>query len=275
MRAKARSATVRVLMLGDVVGKAGRTMLAKRLPVLRKKHHIDCVIANVENLAHGKGITARTLGELLRTGVDVCTSGNHVFNKEGEVLLRDPKYPVIRPANYPDGTAGRGWITVPVRNTTLLIINLIGTVFFRDGATYKNPFQTADTILDLPEAESADGIIIDWHTEATSEKLALGWYLDGRATAVFGTHTHVATDDLRILPKGTAYRSDLGMVGLRDEILGAERGVITENFVHPESSRAHTWTEEGPTQLHGVLLDIDTKMKCAIRVEKIDQEAEG
>lgn len=268
----ASSSSIRVLLFGDVVGKPGRAILAKWVPKLRQEHRVDLVIANVENLAHGKGITTKTLGELLRTGVDFCTSGNHVLNKEGATMLADPSVPVIRPANFPDGTPGRGYASVPVGSRTLLVINLIGTTFFRDGTKYANPFQMTDAILETPEAQNADGIIIDWHTEATSEKVALGWYLDGRVSAVFGTHTHVSTDDLRILPNGTAFRSDLGMNGLRDEILGAEKGIIIQNFVHPETSRAHVWTDNGPTQLHAVLVEIDPATKLAAHVERIDHE---
>lgn len=268
----AAASPIRVLMFGDVVGQPGRIALAEWVPKLRKQHRVDCVIANVENLAHGKGITEKTLAELLRAGVDFCTSGNHVLNKHGAAMLEDPSVPVIRPANFPDGTPGRGHARVKVGAHTLLVINLIGTVFFRDGATYANPFLTADAILASKDAKGVNGVIIDWHTEATSEKLALGWYLDGRVSAVFGTHTHIPTDDLRILPHGTAFRADLGMVGLRDEVLGAEKDIIIQNFVHPDASRAHVWTDEGPTQLHGVLLEIDPKTGHATHVSGIDHE---
>jgi metallophosphoesterase (TIGR00282 family) len=265
----------RILLIGDVVGKPGRDAVRRWLPDIREECGISYVVANVENLAHGKGITKKTLNDLLGSGVDYCTSGNHILNKEGEALLADASVPVLRPANMPEGTPGRGSATVNVGPYSLLLLNLIGTTFFVDGARYANPFLAADALCDGKAANAANGILIDWHAEATSEKVALGWYCDGRVSAVLGTHTHVATDDLRILPKGTAYRSDCGMTGLRDEILGADRGIIIENFLHPSESRAHTWADEGPVQFHAVAVDIDPKTKRASAVQKIDRESEA
>ncbi len=264
--------TIRILVFGDVVSKPGRRMLAEHLPAIREQQRVDLVLANVENLAHGKGITPKTLDDIKRAGVDVFTSGNHVLQKDGPALLADPALPLIRPANFPADAPGRGTITVTVGSFSVLIVNLIGTTFFRDAATYGNPFQTADAILESLEAERANAILVDWHADATSEKVALGWYLDGRVSAVFGTHTHVPSADLRILSGGTAYRTDIGMTGLRDEILGAEKGIIINNFVHPDTARPHIWTDDGPTQLHAVLVEVDPATKRAVDVVTIDRE---
>lgn len=269
------ASTLRILILGDVVAKPGRAAVRRWLPEIRKKKKVDFVIANVENLAHGKGITRKTLKELLDAGVDCCTSGNHILSKEGAELLNDSSLPVIRPANFPDGTPGKGDGIFDVGKTRVLVINLIGTTFFRDGATYANPFLTADAILAKHEHETLHAIIVDWHAEATSEKIALGWHLDGRVSVIVGTHTHVPTADLRILPAGTAFRSDTGMTGLRDEVLGSERGVILHNFLHPNDTHAQQWTDSGPVQFHAVLVDVDRSTRRALRVETIDHESDG
>lgn len=265
---------MRVLFIGDIVASPGRDFVAAVLPALKKEKKIDCVIANVENLAHGKGITERTLGEVFRAGVDYCTSGNHVVHKEGRTLLADPVTKVVRPANFPDGEAGKGYTVVDTPAGKLLLINLIGQVFFKDGSTYKNPFHVADAIIKQHENTHLAGTIVDWHAEATSEKMAMGYYLDGRVSAVLGTHTHVTTNDLRILPGGTAYRTDCGMTGLRDDILGANREAVLHNFLHPDQSKAHWWGDEGAAQFHATLVDIDVATGKAIAVESIDRERE-
>lgn len=263
---------MRILIFGDVVGKPGRNAIREVLPSLRKEHTVDAVIANVENLAHGKGITRKTLDELFAAGVDLCTSGNHILEKEGPELLQDPALPVLRPANFPIAAPGRGHHVFAVGNFRVLAINLIGTVFFRDAEQYSNPFRTVDEILAQYVSVPFDASIVDWHAEATSEKVALGWHLDGRVSGVFGTHTHVPTDDARILPAGTAYRTDLGMTGLRDAVLGVDRDVIIHNFLAPEERTAHQWSEHGRAQLHALLVDINPATRLATHVEKIDRE---
>lgn len=264
----------RILFFGDVVARPGRAALAGILPVWKKKYKADAVIANVENLTHGKGITKKALDEILAAGVDYCTSGNHVLSKDGEKLLADPSTPVLRPANFPDGTPGRGDAVIQTGKFKLLVVSLIGTTFFRDGATYANPFPTADAILQKHEDESLHAVLVDWHAEATSEKVALGWHLDGRVSAVLGTHTHVPTADLRILPEGTAYRSDVGMTGLRDGILGVDRDIILHNFLHPEDRKSHQWSDHGTVQIHAVLLEVDPKTRKTTRVQALDHEME-
>lgn len=266
--------TLRLLFIGDIVGKPGRKFVAEVLPELKKEKKIDVAIANVENLAHGKGITNKTLDEVFRAGVDYCTSGNHVVHKDGRTLLADPATKVLRPANFPDDEPGKGFAVIDTPQGKLLLINLIGQVFFKEGATYKNPFHVADAILKEYEGQNLSGIIVDWHAEATSEKVAIGYYLDGRVSAVLGTHTHVTTDDLRILPGGTAYRTDCGMTGLRDDILGADREAVLHNFLDPEHSKAHWWGDEGAAQFHATLVEIDASTGKATAVEKIDKELE-
>ncbi len=263
---------MRILFFGDVVGGPGCRAIKELLPAWRAEHQIDAVIANVENLAHGKGITPKTLGELLSAGVDYCTSGNHVLFKDGRTMLADPAVPVLRPANFPAAEPGRGAHILTVGDHRLLLINLIGTTFFNEGATYANPFATVDAILKEQEHESLNGIIVDFHAEATSEKVAMGWHLDGRVSAVFGTHTHVPTADLRILPGGTAFQSDVGMTGERDQVIGVDRDLIIHNFLHPDDTKAHRWTEGGAIQAHAVLLEIDPQTRKAVHCATIDRD---
>lgn len=268
------SKPLRILFFGDVVARPGRAALASILPVWKKKYKTDVVVANVENLTHGKGITKKALDEILTAGVDFCTSGNHVLAKDGEKLLAGPSVPVLRPANFPDGTPGRGEAVIKIGKFKLLVVSLIGTTFFRDGAAYANPFATVDAVLKRHAKEMLHAILVDWHAEATSEKVALGWHLDGRVSAVLGTHTHVSTDDLRILPEGTAYRTDVGMTGLRDSVLGVDRDIILHNFLHPEDRKPHQWSDHGTVQVHAVLLDVDPKTRKAVHVRVLDHEME-
>ncbi len=263
---------MRLLVFGDVVGQPGRRALKALLPGWRTQYQVDAVIANVENLAHGKGITKKTLDELLAAGVDFCTSGNHIMFKEGNELLANPAVPVLRPANFSPNEPGRGNAVFTVGEHKLLLINLIGTAFFRESKVYANPFTVIDEILADAANANVHGIVVDWHAEATSEKIALGLYLDGRVSAVFGTHTHVTTADLRMLPNGTAYRTDLGMTGLRDEVLGVDHDIIIKNILHPDDTTAHQWSERGPAQVHGVLLEIDPNTRRAVSVSSIDHD---
>lgn len=267
--------TLRVLIFGDVVGRPGRRALRELVPFWRKKYKVDYCIANVENLAHGDGITPKTLQEILNEGVDYCTSGNHILKKNGAEMLADPSIPVLRPANFPDTSPGRGAALVSVGAYKFLLINLIGTTFFKEGETYGNPFAVVDRILRQYEKVKPNGIIVDWHAEATSEKVAMGWHLDGRVSAVFGTHTHVPTADLRILPQGTAFRTDLGMTGLRDQVLGVDREVVIHNFVQPDDHVRHQWPDDGAVQAHAVLLDIDPLTGKAAAVQALDAELDA
>jgi hypothetical protein len=201
---------LQILSIGDVIGKPGREAINQLLPGLRREYQVDFVILNGENAAGGVGLTQATAHELLSAGVDVLTSGNHIWAQKDIIPCLDTDMPVIRPLNYPPGVPGRGYI---VRGD-VAVVNLIGRTYI---GSYDCPFRAMDALL---ERLGQKIIIVDFHAEATSEKVALGWYLDGRISAVLGTHTHVGTTDARILPHGTAYVTDIGMTGPLDSVIG-------------------------------------------------------
>lgn len=261
---------MRILMFGDVVGRAGRSALRAVLPKLKEKYELDLVIANGENLAHGIGITRKTLQSVLDAGVDVVTSGNHIFNKkEALELLKDKDLPLIRPANYPPGVPGRGHLVKSVRTKRVLIVNLVGRVFFNED--FDCPFRTLDQI--LKEHEGIQTIIVDAHTEATSEIKALGLYFDGRVSAMLGTHTHIPCADWQILKNGAAYISDIGMVGVKDSIIGMKKEPIFERFLTQVPIKFEV-QEEGRCEVNGVVVEIDDKTGKAKKIEKIYEETE-
>ena len=261
---------MKLLIFGDVVAKIGRKTVANVLPAWRELHQPDLVLANVENLAHGIGATTKTLQDLLDAGVDFFTSGNHIWGKKEIITtLNDPHGKVIRPANYPEGTAGRGWQIIAAGNKTLLVINLLGKVFFKEGDTLDNPFRKLDAIL-YELADKADAIIVDMHAEATSEKIAMGWYADGRVSAVYGTHTHVPTADAHILPEGTAYITDIGMTGLYRSSLGANIDFVIDKFLDQKSEHQMWDTpENGLAVVNAVLIDVDVKTKRAVAITRL------
>ena len=253
---------MRILMIGDVVGKPGRRAVKQLLPSLRLEHGIDFVIANGENIAGGFGLTLDTANELLDSGVDILTSGNHIWDQKEIIPYLDEGLPLIRPANYPDAP-GRGSLTY----SNVMVINLMGRVFM---PALDCPFRTADWILEEAAAsERPPVIIVDFHAEATSEKQAMGWYLDGRVSAVLGTHTHVGTVDGRVLPKGTAYISDVGMTGPLDSVIGSEIGVVLERFLTGMPQRLPV--ANGPVLLNSVLMDIDQDSGKALAIERLDR----
>ena len=252
-------------MIGDVVGRPGRSTVKSVVPGLRDELNIDLVIANGENAAGGFGLTPDTAQELLSSGVDVITSGNHIWDQKEIIPELDSALPVIRPLNYPPGTPGRGHVRV----NGALVINLLGRVFV---GTVDCPFRTVDQLLrETPDAPRV--IIVDMHAEATSEKQAIGWYLDGRVSFVAGTHTHVATADTRLLPKGTAYVSDLGMVGAMNSVLGVETSDALERFLMQTPRRLRVATA-GPTRFNSVLADIDDTTGRATDIVRVDRELE-
>lgn len=258
-----------ILMFGDIIGKPGRQALAKILPELRKKYDPDLVIANAENLAHGYGITQKTVNHILSLGVDVLTSGNHVFDKkEGLNLLANIKYPILRPANYPPHLPGRGDQIFEVRTKKVLVINLIGRVFFQ--FDYDCPFRCAEQILKKYKDEKLDAVIVDFHAEATSENVALGYWLDGQVSAVLGTHSHVPTCDFKILSKGTAYVTDIGMVGTKNSIIGDKKESVIKRFLDQISTKLEI-EEEGPIEVNAVVVEIDDQTGKAKKIKKIYQ----
>jgi metallophosphoesterase (TIGR00282 family) len=243
----------RILFIGDIVGRPGRRAVRALLPELIATETPDLIVANGENAAGGFGISAEVCQELLQGGIDVLTLGNHAWdNREvTPILEREPR--LIRPANYPAGTPGAGYYIATARNgVRIAVLNLLGVVFLD---SLDCPFRTADELL-ADVAKKADLIMVDIHAEATSEKLALGWYLDGRVTAVIGTHTHVATADERILPQGTVYITDAGMTGPINSVLGIDPQIVLTKFLTKRPIRFEV--ASGPVQLDAVLIEADS-----------------
>jgi len=254
---------LKVLFVGDVVGRLGRRTLQALLPAIRRETDAHLVVANGENAAGGRGLTLTTAEELFDAGVDVITSGNHIWEHREIYPILEGESPILRPLNYPPGVPGRGLL---IRNG-VAVINLLGRTFM--GVDADCPFRTADQA--LASLQDTPVVIIDIHTEATSEKAAMGWYLDGRVSAVIGTHTHVATADARILPKGTAFVSDVGMVGPLNSIIGMEIEPIVERFLTQLPTRFSP-VEKGPAIFNSVLLDIDEASGRALSIDRIDRE---
>lgn len=210
---------IRVLFFGDLVGKIARRALATQLPNLISELKPDFVIANGENVAHGKGITKKTCEEVFAVGVDALTLGNHIADKKDFIeLVEDHSKNIIRPANYPEGVPGRGMVVIEKDSKKLAVINLLGRPFMRE--IPDDPFKVFDSL--FVSVPNGVPVFVDFHGEATSEKKAFGYYVDGRASVVVGTHTHVQTSDARLLPKGTGYLTDAGMVGAKESVLGVE-----------------------------------------------------
>ncbi len=252
---------VKILFIGDIEGRPGRRVVKTYLPELIRSENIDLVIANGENSAGGFGINREVCQELLTAGVDVITMGNHTWdNKEiYQVLERERR--LIRPANYPGGTPGEGYyIAETPKGVRVGVVNILGQVFLEALAC---PFQTAhECITEIKKKTNI--IIIDFHAEATSEKVALGWYLDGEATAVLGTHTHITTADERILPKGTGYITDVGMTGPFNSVLGIDPEIVVKKFITHLPARFEV--ASGPIEFNGVILEVDdTGVTTSIR----------
>ena len=251
------------MMIGDVVGKPGRETVEAILPQLRRDLQLDLVTVNGENAAGGLGITRETAEELLSSGADVITSGNHIWDKKEIVPHLDSDLPILRPLNYPPGTPGRG----SLERDDVMVVNLLGRVFV---GTCDCPFRAMDRLLQ-DSSRTPRVVIVDMHAEATSEKIALGWYLDGRVSAVVGTHTHVPTADARVLPGGTAYVSDLGMVGSASSVIGSRTEDVIERFLTQTPRRLRVATD-GPMIFNSVLIEIDESTGRATGVERVDRE---
>jgi len=263
---------ITILFFGDIVGKPGRQALVQLVPKLRQEYNPDLVLANAENLAHGTGITGKTLNQMLGAGIDFFTSGNHIWSKpEIYKLFEDPDLPLIRPANYPDESPGRGYKVVNANGFNILVANLHGQVFIQEELS--SPFKKFDEIMEQNRDEKLHGIIVDFHAEATSENVAFGWHCDGRVSAVLGTHTHIPTADNRILPGGTAYQTDIGMVGLRDSVIGINRDVVLNNFI-AEKTKSHEIDEHGVVTVNATLVKIDSSTKKAFFIDRINREIE-
>ncbi len=256
---------MKILAIGDIIGKPGRDATKALLPELKHSYRPDLIIANGENTAGGIGITPATADELFGFGVDVITSGNHVWaQKEIQEYLNGPK-PLIRPLNYPPGVPGRGYVT----QDGLAVVNLIGRTYMN---AYDCPFRAVDKLLaELPPDVKI--IIVDFHAEATSEKMAMGRYLDGRASAVLGTHTHVATADAQVFPGGTAYVTDIGMVGPKESVIGDEAKDVIERFLTQIPRRLAVATDRHII-FNGVVVDVDEGSGKARGIERIYRETE-
>jgi 2',3'-cyclic-nucleotide 2'-phosphodiesterase len=260
---------MKVLFIGDIFGRPGRTMVRDRLPEFVRNRRVDLVIANGENAAGGFGITPQISEELFDLGISVITTGNHIWDKR-EIIdyfnsangnANHPARRILRPANYPAGTPGFGMYEGRVGDTPYAVINLQGRVFLPSN---DDPFRMADELIGRTRAKV---ILVDLHAEATSEKCALGWYLDGRVTAVFGTHTHIPTADTRILPKGTAYQTDVGMTGPYDSVIGVQKELVINRFLTNMPAR---W-EAASSDVHfcGVYFECDETTGRATAVERI------
>ncbi|HUO16067.1 MAG TPA: TIGR00282 family metallophosphoesterase [Verrucomicrobiae bacterium] len=260
---------MRILFIGDIFGRPGRTIVKDRLAGIVREREIDLIIANGENAAAGFGITPALAEELFELNIDVITTGNHVWDKREIVEYfqmiegngRGPARRVLRPANYPDDMPGWGFYEGMKGKNRYAVVNLQGRVFM---ASNEDPFRTADELLKKIEAKV---IIVDFHAEATSEKISLGWYLDGRVTGVIGTHTHVPTADERVLPQGTAYITDVGMTGPYDGVIGVKKELVVGKFLNGMPVRFEPAT--GDVRLSAVVIDCDEKTGKAARIERL------
>ncbi len=251
-----------ILAIGDLVGRPGRRVVNQLLPGLRQQYNLDLVIANAENVAGGVGLTPDTARELLSDGVDVLTSGNHIWAQKEIIPYLDGDMPILRPLNYPPGVPGRGYLTIG----RVAVVNLIGRTFIGD---FDCPFRAMDQLL----AKITEKIIIvDFHAEATSEKVAMGRYLDGRVSAVLGTHTHVGTIDAQLLPHGTAYVSDIGMSGPIDSVIGDDTDSVLQRFLTQMPHRLSVG--KGRTVLNAILVGVDDDTGRATSIERIQREGE-
>lgn len=265
---------MKLLFIGDIVARPGRELIRIGLAGLVRAHGIDLVIANGENAAGGAGITREITEALFKAGIHVLTSGNHIWDKREalELITREPR--LLRPANYPTGTPGEGSVVVRTGDDTPVgVINVMGRVFL---ANIDDPFAAARREIARVREAGAKVIFIDMHAETTSEKIALGWYLDGQATAVVGTHTHVQTADDRILPEGTAYLTDVGMTGPHDGVIGVDKIPVIARFTTALPARFEPAT--GDLRLHAVVITADPETGRATAIERLnltDQDLKG
>lgn len=255
---------MKILMIGDVMGRTGRDCLRDLLPKIRENYEIDLVIANGENAAGGKGITRKVSHELFSYGVDILTSGNHVWDNKEIYDFIDREERIIRPANYPPGTPGQGYKLLWVKDIPVGIINLMGRVFL---SSLECPFRTAEKVVSHLK-KTTSNIIIDFHAEATSEKVALGWFLDGQVSAILGTHTHVQTADERIFPQGTGFICDVGMTGPVNGVIGVKKDSIIKKFYYQLPSKFEV-LQESHCQFNGVIIEIDTTRGKAVKIFRL------
>lgn len=258
---------MKILCIGDVVGKAGRNIITEQLAALQQELKVDFTIANGENAAGGSGITPRIANQLFRSGCDVITLGDHVWDRQEIVEYLQEKDAIIRPANFPEGAAGRGWCIVEKSpGVKIGVINLLGRTFMRYNVDC--PFRSLRKIVDEIRKETRI-IIVDFHAETTSEKVAIGFFIDGDVSALVGTHTHIQTADEKILPKGTAYITDLGMTGPYDSVIGQNKEKIIKRFLTSLPIRFEVATED--VIIHGIVVDVDEQSGLARKVTRIQR----
>src|SRR6184192_1719464 len=255
-----------VLFLGDIVGEPGRTAVIARIPELKKQYALDFVIVNGENAAGGRGITGKITIDLLRAGVSVITTGDHIWDQKEILSFIDTEPRLLRPVNYPDGAPGNGSIVLETARGKIGVINVQARTFMQP--ILENPFRAVETVVMKMRQETVN-IVVDVHGETTSEKIAMGRFLDGKVSAVIGTHTHVQTADEQILPGGTAFLCDAGMCGPVNSILGRTIEPIMNRFV--SNMPASFPVAAGEVRLHGALIEIDEKSGCAARIMRIDE----
>ncbi len=253
-----------ILAVGDIIGKPGRQATQELLPGLRQQYGLDLVIANAENTAGGLGVTPTTAKEVLDAGVDVLTSGNHIWARKEIIPYLDGEMPILRPLNYPPGVPGRGYII----NSQVMVVNLIGRTFM---GNFDCPFRAMAQLL-AEVKHKPPVIIVDFHAEATSEKVAMGRYLDGRVSAVLGTHTHVGTIDAQLLPQGTAYVTDIGMTGPIDSVIGDDTEAVLQRFLTIMPHRLSVG--KGKTIFNAVLVSVDENSGKALSIDRISREVE-
>ena len=263
-----QSNILNILFVGDIVGRLGRAITKKVLPATKQEFSIDLTIANGENSSGGYGITEKAYNELVASGIDMITMGNHIFDKKdfAKTLANCPN--IVRPANFPPDVPGKDLAIMRVKDVNVAIVNLLGRVFMQ---AVDCPFRTADKLLGEKIKKDASVIIVDMHAEATSEKAALGFYLDGRVAAVLGTHTHVMTADEKILPMGTAFISDLGMVGALDSVIGMQKEPIIARFLTQMPHRFEP-VREGRGIFNAVVLKVDAKTGLPVEFKRINKE---
>jgi len=255
---------MRILFIGDIVGKPGRRAVHEMLPELISRYRIDFVIANGENAAAGFGITREIVEDLFEGRIDVITTGNHVWDKKEILDFIDDYESLLRPANYPGSAPGRGSVVMPsVNGYHVGVINLMGRVFMH---SLECPFRTVEEEIGKIRKRTKI-ILVDIHAEATSEKIAMGWFLDGKVTAVVGTHTHVQTADERVLPGGTAYITDVGMTGPFDSVIGTRKEIVLERFLTQIPNKFDV--AKGDVRLQAVLIDVDEKSGSALSIERL------
>jgi len=258
----------KILFIGDIVGYIGREAVKKILPTLIRKHKPNLVIANAENLAHGKGVTEVTLKEMQKAGVNYFTSGNHIFSRKNFADILDNKdFNILRPANYPEQMAGMGEKVINISQKKVLLVNLIGRVFLKEN--FDCPFKKFDKIF-KKYYDKVDIIIVDFHAEATSEKKAFAFYADGRANIIIGTHTHIQTSDEQVLPAGSAYITDVGAVATKNSVLGVDSDVIIKSFLD-QINYPHEMPRVGECEFNAIIIGIDKKTNEVKNINRIQE----